>query len=405
MKSSSSLVSKKRFLGRILLFVLASLVSLVILELSARVLWKATYNYWLEGQLHGFDRVDYENEVIVLNPDVVLTYAKALEMLENNGKPLGVENLVALGEEFDIEPDDVVVQINHYGFKGPDIEKKKAPDTLRIMTIGDSVTFGPIIDSLSYPRRMEQELNKILSHDNVQGKIRAEVVNAGVMGYSLQRVLKRIDYFLEFEADVILILLGWNRTVARADPRKNDFLYRELASYRFFYHFFANRTDVLEDRRLIGANNLYDKEDKLIETLRHTTFDWDFRDWSTLIDTTRQRSPNTRIVILTLPGLFVEDIDPDEEAVSLGYSVAFSNNLYAWAVLTEIYNQKLIEFSSEQDLDVIDLAEWSKSAFDPRAQYFNDPVHLTADGYELVGNYVAQKFVERGYLSVGRIEP
>lgn len=388
-----------------MLFILASLISLVILELSARILWKASYNHWLEGQLHGYDRVDYENEIVVLNPNVTLTYGNLLEELNEADKPLGVQRLEALGQEFDFEPDDLVFQINQYGFKGPDIRKRKAPGTLRIMTIGDSVTFGLTVDVLSYPRRMERALNQALNQDNAPEIIGVEVVNAGVKGYNLQRVLKRIDYFLEFEPDVTTIFLGWNQTIARADPSKNDYLYRELASYRFFYHFLTNQTDVLQDRCTIFANNFYDKEDQLIETLRQTSFYWDFRDWSTLIKTIRQRSPKTKIVVLTLPGLFIEDIDPDPAALSLGYSVAFSHNLYAWAVLTEIYNEKLIEFADEQNLAVIDLAQWSKSAFIPRSRYFTDPVHLTPEGHELIGRFMAQEFVERGYLSLESSKP
>jgi hypothetical protein len=81
--------------------------------------------------------------------------------------------------------DEVVMRINEDGFKGPDIDK--AHSRVRILTIGDSCTFGTMFDEYSYPRTLERELRRL-------GKS-VEVINAGVEGYGPSNVLARIEEF------------------------------------------------------------------------------------------------------------------------------------------------------------------------------------------------------------------
>jgi lysophospholipase L1-like esterase len=372
--------------GNLALALGVSLVCLVILEGAARVLWRVTYNNRLEEQLHGYDQVDYDRSVTVLTPGSATTYSELLQSLRLKNKPLGVRNLIADGERFGIRPDQPIFQINSFGFKGPEISRHKKPGVTRIMTIGDSVTFGPYVDAQSYPRWLERELGP-----------GAEVINAGVQGYNLQSVLRRLDYFLEFDPDIVTVLIGWNQTIVRADPRKSDWWYRRSAFYRFFYHGIVNRADV-DISEVLGARlKPYDPGDPIISRLEKTTFDDDFADWRKLVETIRARLPDTRIVALTLPGLFVEGQAPDEQGIRMAHPVAFTNNLYAWPVLTGIYNNRLRRFAAESRIDEIDLAAWSV-AMTPRSRYFVDSVHMTSEGYELTGRYLAREFRKRGYL-------
>lgn len=374
----------KKTLGNLALLFGVIAVSSVILEASARVLWKYAYNKQLETHTHGdWDYVDKELGTILLNAGVTITFGDLLDSLEEANKPLGVTNLLADGEQFGIKPDEPVFQVNSHGFKGPEIGEKSGT---RIMTIGDSVTFGPLIDAKSYPRWLERESG-------------AEVINAAVYGYNLSRVLIRLDHFLSFEPDIITVLIGWNHTIVRADPRKNDKLYDRFALYRFFYHGIVNRGDIDVSVALDkDAIKRYDPSDPLIPKLQETTFAGDFDEWSTLVGRIKERLPNTKIVALTLPGLFVEGIEPDKQALMMGYPVGFSDNLYAWPVLTKNYNARLIDFARKNELDVIDLAAWSVNALEPRSAFFRDPVHLTVEGDELVGKHLARELRSRGYL-------
>jgi hypothetical protein len=49
-----------------------------------------------------------------------------------------------------------------------------------------------------------------------------------------------LDEFLVVAPDLITIYLGWNRTIARADPKNNLNLYRPFALYKIYYHFIVN---------------------------------------------------------------------------------------------------------------------------------------------------------------------
>jgi lysophospholipase L1-like esterase len=379
--------ASKARLGKLALAFGVSLVCLVILEGAARVLWTVAYNQWLEGQLHGYDHVDKKKSVTVMTPGYATTYRELLQSLQANDKPLGVQNLIADGEKFGIKPDEPIFQINSFGFKGPEISKRKAPGITRIMTIGDSVTFGPYMDVQSYPRWLARELGP-----------GAEVINAGHLGYNLRGVLERLDYFLEFEPDIVTVLIGWNHTIARADPRKWDWWYRYSACYRFFYHGIINRADVDIRDVLDRQMKPYEADDAVIHKLEKTNFDDDFEDWAKLAGAIRARKPSTRIVALTLPGLLVEGQMPDEQSIRMAHPVAFTNNLYAWPVLTRVYNKRLRQFAADHRIEMIDLATWSIAAMKPRSQYFVDSVHMSSEGYELTGRYLAQEFLKRGYL-------
>ena len=57
--------------------------------------------------------------------------------------------------------------------------------------------------------------------------------------------------------------------------------------------------------------------------------------------------------------------------------------------MTERYNQALREIALENQLQVIDLEVWSRTALQPRDEYFFDSVHLNEEGLALIGSYMA----------------
>ena len=71
--------------------------------------------------------------------------------------------------------------INSKGLRGKDFEIKKKKDTFRILCLGDSYTFGILINQgETYPEQLESILN-----NNNQSGLQFEVINAGVSGYTL----------------------------------------------------------------------------------------------------------------------------------------------------------------------------------------------------------------------------
>lgn len=85
-----------------------------------------------------------------------------------------------------------------------DYSVNKPPDTYRIITLGDSFTFGAFANTAdNYPEQLEQFLNSLCSNEQ-----KFEVINLGVGGYDVQYSIER--YFLrgkKYDPDMIIFLL------------------------------------------------------------------------------------------------------------------------------------------------------------------------------------------------------
>jgi lysophospholipase L1-like esterase len=89
---------------------------------------------------------------------------------------------------------------NTFGFRGPDYERPKPPDVIRIVAAGDSVTMGSgVSEDEAYPHLLEDALNG--RHDGH----RYEVINAGMIGFDIHGVVARLKLaLLLFDADFVI---------------------------------------------------------------------------------------------------------------------------------------------------------------------------------------------------------
>lgn len=376
------------------------LFTFTILELTAKKIWQNKYNEWLEQGFHGFEYLDRENSTVLLKPNTQFTVEQMLINLKQSQKTLGLKNFKKTIATYNLKKNDILFRINKFGFKGPELNMQKPSNNLRIICIGNSITFGPYLDEDSYPRKLELAL-EIYENSRINN---IEVINAGVMGYNLENALTRIEYFLSFNPDLLIIYLGWNRTILRADPKKNQYLYRKYALYKIFYHFVINRKDTgLENYNKFKLR--YDKSDEMVFMVKNSVnFKYDFLDWKNLINKIRVKNPRINIAVITLAGLFDEYYNPSQHAIKIAYPVAFSHNLYIWSVLTEIYNKNLKKFTKENALYLIDFEVWAREKFTPREKYFIDSVHLTHTGYKLMGEYIANELIDLNLIKIDQIK-
>lgn len=111
------------------------------------------------------------------------------------------------------------IRINGLGFRGHEFTEQKSANTIRILAIGDSCTFGTadIADSDTYPFLLETMLN---AQDRGIG--RYEVINAGVPGYtSRQCLLYFKNELLKFGPDAVIVYCGWNDIWTYRNPLSN----------------------------------------------------------------------------------------------------------------------------------------------------------------------------------------
>ena len=99
------------------------------------------------------------------------------------------------------------VNINSFGFRGPEISMEKPADTFRIFVVGGSTTFGSAAtsDDNTVPGYLQKKFDMIDLGLNV------EVINAGTVGaYSKTEAPFVKDVLFDFDPDLIIVFDGWN---------------------------------------------------------------------------------------------------------------------------------------------------------------------------------------------------
>jgi GDSL-like Lipase/Acylhydrolase family len=97
---------------------------------------------------------------------------------------------------------NIPVDINSHGLRGPETSYEKPPDTFRILNLGDSVVMGwGVREENTYGRRLESLLNEESS-----GGQHFEVINAGVPGWNLENASAYLQAEgLKYQPDLILL--------------------------------------------------------------------------------------------------------------------------------------------------------------------------------------------------------
>ncbi len=98
----------------------------------------------------------------------------------------------------------------------------------------------------------------------------------------------------------------------------------------------------------------------------------------------------SRVVILTLPGLYTTDRDPSPAALAIGHLPTFTDNPFVLARMAERYNDVLRALARGRGLGVVDLDRWSRQSLTPPEGHYIDSVHLDERAQEQVGTQVAQ---------------
>jgi len=317
-----------------------------------------------------------------LRPGFSQTAKQVIESKEAEGNILAVKYYRESVSSLGIKNDDVILQINKDGFKGPEIDKTHS--RLRILTIGDSCTFGTI-EKFTYPRVLEGELRRL-------GK-KVEVVNGGVEGYGPRNVLLRIEEFKALRPEITTIYIGWNALYfeSHAVNPWEEYFY----SIKLFKMAYEKLHGLIVDQQksaIIAYKKAKHPDKNASELKRLEGYVPSFiKDVAQIV--TEMESVGSKVVLVTLPGLFSMDESPTEQALKVGHLPDFTNNPYVLAKMSEQYNIALRGLAERRGLQIIDLEIWSKTALQPRDTYFFDSVHLYAKGQDKIGVYMASELV------------
>jgi hypothetical protein len=100
-----------------------------------------------------------------------------------------------------------LVEVNSYGFRGPEIPEEKGPREVRILALGDSMVYGQgVADDQTLPSHLERLLNE---RDTDQRRWR--VVNSGHRAYSTnQEVALLTELGPRLKPDIVILFWYWN---------------------------------------------------------------------------------------------------------------------------------------------------------------------------------------------------
>jgi lysophospholipase L1-like esterase len=101
---------------------------------------------------------------------------------------------------------DEPVRINRFGLRGPDFELAPRPGVFRLVAMGESSTFGFMVDDAqAYPVRLQEILVQRLGPDAV------EVINAGLPYYTTEDMSILLQQLVrKMEPDLVTFYIGYN---------------------------------------------------------------------------------------------------------------------------------------------------------------------------------------------------
>ena len=195
--------------GNILISIFALIVFLCILEAILRIAFHRSMDFDIE------------------------MWKYAIELKQNSSNPL-IGHVHAPGRSAHLMGVDV--QINSNGLRDVEYPHDKPADTVRILMLGDSLTFGWGVKVEDTPSEMlEQSLNK-----NSRGR-RYEVINTGVGNYNTEMEVNFFfDEGIKYDPDIVILNYFINDAELRSQRKMNFFL-----GWSYAYVYLSGRIDVL----------------------------------------------------------------------------------------------------------------------------------------------------------------
>jgi hypothetical protein len=392
-------MSSVRLSVRIGAVLVSVLLALVVLEVFARIAYHnrdsiRTFVLWIAGDavslglLDEYEMRDPDSPANwVLRPNYQRTLGDVISEKRRQGKLLAVQQLEQTAEQLGLNHSDVVLRINSLGLKGPEIDESRTRP--RVLTIGDSCTFGTLVDHFSYPRSMERALAKLGTP--------TEVVNGGVEGYWPRNVTRyRMEGFRDLKPEITIIYIGWNAIYHESNwPKQLVVGSNHLYLVRVVDILVTRVAYLLDPQgaalRLYNRPKRPNPSDPLLDAIGGLRPPF-IRDVETIIS--RMMEAGSKVVLVTLPSLYSTGETPSVRALELGHLPDFTDNPFVLAKLAEEYNRALRALANKHNVRLVDLEAWAERTLRPKEDFFSDSVHLTEVGQEKLGTYLASQIVD-----------
>jgi len=274
------------------------------------------------------------------------------------------------------------LNINSYGFRGPEIIKDKSDDTYRIFVLGGSTTFGhtSTSDNTTITGYLQKKFNEIKLDKRI------EVINGGIGHADSIRELNNIkNKLVDFEPDLFIIYDGWNDSthlyenkekltisnqtdsveVIDTKQKINKFIYRVLASSRTLF-----QLNVLTSNQ----DQQYFMEEKLMQNKYKKLNDVLNNNWAEICTLGEKQDFKTIITIQPLLGTGKNKLSLDENKI-LSSTLKNQN-------IIDLVNS--IKFSKEVENKCAKTEDLRNIFMDISEPVFYDLGHTTDFGNEIV---------------------
>jgi lysophospholipase L1-like esterase len=298
------------------------------------------------------------------------------------GKTLGMQ---AFQPDLTARPSDPEafrgVTVNSLGFRGP--EMSLSASHRKIIAIGDSVTFG--LGEVSYP----DELGFMLKRIDPE----LLVINAGVEGYALRNHEIELARYKRLKPDAALIFLGWNDiyglNIGGGWAAKYSALVSSLVKAwqiliqpKFAIDWWSAETPDHLSAQIHLRPAVEHELQKLIE--RYGRY------------TSEISNNGTKVFIMTLPSLLRPGSSVDSVILQRAQMPHYAVSVDEFASMIDRFNQLLRNNAKTWGVQVIDLAEWSGNALQPRKSFFLDNVHMTSTALKMIANKIYSALQKSG---------
>jgi len=275
------------------------------------------------------------------------------------------------------------IVLNKYGFNdSDDYTKEEKKRALRIICLGDSITFG----TLTAPYNWVFFLKKLFAEKGVD----AEVINASMPGNTFPQLVDRLEAeHIEFNPDILLIYKGFRYYMASEKdiyiPEKS--FWEKGARKSTFIRKILDHQPRDPHRRLLKERKRRGIRD-LIEEVTEEQLDRYRHDLMRLIRFCRDR----RITVVLASFPFLVNEDNREKYIDFIYSALyFYPTISAEAYIKGIpqFNEVTREVASREKVMYVDISK----GLDRTGDYFLDRSHLTPKGSKRVAKNYAEALV------------
>jgi lysophospholipase L1-like esterase len=284
------------------------------------------------------------------------------------------------------------IVFNSKGFRGQEFDLEKKVDVVRIITMGDSVTFGITPESCPYPAQLQGLLNKKFPN-------KLEVINVGVEGYSSENVLNRFKYdIIQYNPDIVTIYVGWNDLYSINPASSSGYKkFNNIAKFlnNFYLYKAARKVIFLEIKPRVDNIFRKDSANHLLETY--------YQDFEPIIykenlkETIEIAEINeTKIILVNLASVLYDEMS--EEDIKKVHYPYFTSDIEKLKLLQEIYNDAIQEVALEMNIPLIDINSAINQVPD-KGKLFFDTMHPYCEGQKIIAEIIFNNLINQKLLN------